>query len=579
MVGRPPLDFATDEPRPAPLWPWLGLAAILVLYVLVVVWLRPAANFGTIQDDAIYFASAKAIAAGQGYILPSFPGGLSHTRYPALYPWLLSWIWRADPHFPGNVIPAIGLTLVFACWFLVVCFLTARKTMGLGDGWALVVVALCGFNFFALLVGGSVLSDMPFAAMMLTAALAADRALEPGAHWQWSAAAVALAGLSVGLRSVGVAIVAGMVLIALLRRSYGRAMLFCVAAGALALPWLLPPMLRAMGSRSQPAVALPQGWVQTLAFYTSYAGVWRQFVPNWATQQAVCVRNLLNLAGEPGILLLQPLVNNSPLLTAIGVSLAAIASWAGIVVRWRRGGWRAIHAILLFYIALIVPWPFPPHRFFLPFLPLVFGGLVVMARDIAGKAASELAAAGRAPLVARVAAAALLAGLGAVGAMAAANYGYAVPKQLAGVMAAQRSLLAQKRQAYAWIREHAAAHASFIAYDDVLLYLYTGRQAVRAIACSTASFYRNDPAPALADAAHLGDVARQVDAGYWVVSSADFSAELGEDQDVMNRRERQMLGRLPEVFHSDGGRVRIYDLRCFQQPAAAGCREQAAQAP
>jgi hypothetical protein len=562
--------------KPVPHWParaWLGLAAILALYALTIVWLRPAANFGSIQDDAIYFASAKAIAAGQGYILPSFPGTLAHLKYPELYPWLLSWIWRAAPHFPSNVIPAIGLSVVFGCWFLVACFLMAKKTMGLGDGWSLVVVALCAFNFFALLVGGSVLSDMPFAAMMLTAALAADRALAHGTKstagsW-WSLAAVALAGLSVGLRSVGAAIVAGMVLIALVRRAYGRAILFGVAAGALALPWLLPALLRAVASRPQSVPPLPQGWVQTLAFYTSYVGQWRQVVPDWATQQAVCVRNFLNLASEPGILLLQPLVNNSPLLTAVGVSLTALASWAGILVRWRRTGWRAIHAILLFYIALIVPWPFPPHRFFLPFLPLVFGGLAVMARDIAAKAASEFRRSRQ--FETRATAAMLMLVMAALGVMAAANYVYAVPRQLIGVMAAKRSLLAEKKQAYDWIRGHTPPQASFIAYDDVLLYLYSGRQAVRAIACSTASFYRSDPAPALADAAHLGDVARQVNARYWLVSNDDFSAELDDDQYVLDRGERRILGRLPEVFRSGGGWVRIYDLRCFQKPAVAGC--------
>lgn len=549
------------------LWPWLALAAILVVYALVIVWLRPAANFGGLQDDAMYFASAKALAAGHGYLLPSFPGGLTALKYPELYPWLLSWIWRWDPSFPGNVVPAIGLSIFFGCWFLAACFLLAKRTLGLGEGWALAVTALCAFNFFVLLLGGSVLSDLPFGALALTAALAADRSLERDGHLGWMALAGLLAGISVGLRTVGVTVVAGIALVALVRRDWRKAALVCAVGGALSLPWIVPPALRLLSSHSGMAATSP-GWRQTLAFYTSYIGQWRHFVPDWGTQRAVLLKNFFSIVLEPGVFLLYPLANHHAFLSVVG-GLVALGAWLGILYHLRRVGWKAIHGMFLFYLAMVLPWPFPPQRFLVPFLPLLAGGAVLAFRELALHAVSAFRR--RSPVLERAGAAALGACLLALAALVVANCAYAAPQGLSSLMARQRSLLAEKRKAYRWIRAHTPAQSRFIAYGDVLLYLYTGRQAVRPIACSTAAAYDNDPAYAHRDASHLGDVARHVAANYWLVTPTDFGGELGDDPAILSRAQSALLARLPLVFRDDAGRIRIYDLRCFQSPAAPGC--------
>src|SRR5690242_4694457 len=83
-------------------WPrrglvFLGLAGILMLYAEAVLRLPPAIFFGLTGDDAIYFSSARAIASGAGYVLPSLPGTPPATKYPILYPWILSWVWRWNP--------------------------------------------------------------------------------------------------------------------------------------------------------------------------------------------------------------------------------------------------------------------------------------------------------------------------------------------------------------------------------------------------------------------------------------------------------------------------------------------------
>src|SRR5712692_7478162 len=78
---------------------WILLAAVAWTYGLCLhpVW------FGHDNDDAVYVVTAKALANGQGYRTISLPLEPPQTKYPPLYPLLLSLIWRLYPQFPANL--------------------------------------------------------------------------------------------------------------------------------------------------------------------------------------------------------------------------------------------------------------------------------------------------------------------------------------------------------------------------------------------------------------------------------------------------------------------------------------------
>src|SRR5215467_2763830 len=65
--------------------------------------LRAMPHLGFYHDDSIYWVSAKSLADGHGYKIASLPGEPYQTKYPPLYPALLSLIWRIDPNFPSNL--------------------------------------------------------------------------------------------------------------------------------------------------------------------------------------------------------------------------------------------------------------------------------------------------------------------------------------------------------------------------------------------------------------------------------------------------------------------------------------------
>src|SRR5437773_431280 len=63
-----------NPPREFRWLPWIVLSGTVALYLSLVAHLHPTNFFGLSQDDTLYFSSAKAIAEGRGYILPSVPG-------------------------------------------------------------------------------------------------------------------------------------------------------------------------------------------------------------------------------------------------------------------------------------------------------------------------------------------------------------------------------------------------------------------------------------------------------------------------------------------------------------------------
>lgn len=547
---------------------WAAFAAILVLYVFSALRVGPVNAFGSIGDDALYLSSARALANGKGYILPSFPIPMKASKYPEMYPLLLSTVWKVDPHFPGNVKVAVGLTLGFGCLALLFAFLLLRRWTGLGDWPALAAVALCAFTGSFLELSASVMTDVPFMAVLLGAIWMAE--WRNRKNWGIVGAGL-LAGLSVGLRSLGVAAIGGIGLVLLLNKDFRKLLWFSVAAAPLTLLslWLaLGAMFHSGGTRL--AVGLDgTGWTQTLCYYSSYACSWRMGVTTPRVLEAVILTNLKSVIQEPGLYLFSPLVASNALWSVVLVTLLSIAAYAGIVRRVRADGWKPLTVTFLFFLPVILAWPYTPERFLLTFLPLFFGGLFVEGRHLTSLVARRL----RPPIRAaeRVAAGALaVAGL-AIAATVAVNYTYAIPSQAASVAASEKQMLAAKRGAYAWIRKHAGPDARIVSYDSGLTYLYTGRPSLPATTCLSQAFYLNDARYAEHDAAHLTDVPRHIGASYWLATDADYALTGETDYTVLQRRQKELLAGAPVIYRSRDGRVVLYDVRCRWNAGGRGC--------
>ncbi len=549
--------------------PWWCVAALLVVYLLYLAWLEPVHLFGRFHDDTIYFSTAKALAEGRGYVIPSFPGNPSQTKYPVFYPWLLSWIWQCCPSFPANLYPAWWMTALFGCWFLVASFQFLRRLGGLGDWPALLLVSLCAFHPVFLGFSANVLSDVPFAALALTAAVAADSAMRRAGPSHLAIAGGILAGLSAATRAIGVTVVAGILAAALYRRAYRQAILFCLAAA----PFLAVGLLLGGSSTHllllEGAASAEPGWRQTVSDYTGYWPLWRLGVPSFKILLIVLKINLGLVLTAPARYLLFPVIGMGSLPgIAVYFPLAA-GAFAGVFRQARGDEWKPIHFVLFFYAAGLLPWNYPQvGRLLFLFLPLFYAGFWVEGRRIVSLVLEHLQPA-RSASDKALAAAFGLAVL-AVAGTATWNYLEGDQARLRRVFMERAAIAPEKMQAYQWLKQNTDQDTRIVAYEDAGLYLYTGRQSVRPITFLFQGVYTGDTKILQRDLAHITDVARHIGARFWLTADDDFEFEAGRP--IIQRRVAELTSALPEVFRSRENKVQIYDLTCLLQPQRAECK-------
>ncbi len=558
-----------QRPRWRALLSWVGLACILCAYVVTVIRLHPTNFFGLSEDDTFYFSSAKAIAQGEGYVMPSLPGAPIATKYPPLYPWLLSYVWRWNRSFPGNLVDAVGLTVCFGLAFLTLTFVFLRKSGGMRDWEALAITGFCALQPIVLLYSGSVLTEIPFAALMLASLVVADRATWPHSPLPWALLCGVLAGLSAEMRMFGVAVIAGIAIAALLRRAHKQFCVFCVSAAL----FLVPVVWRRLFVHaSAPAtVVRGPGWTGVWMYDTSYVGVWRVGIPDFHIFLKMLVNNFDVLLRTPSHYLLA----DSPLTSGeLGIAAWAVVTTmiiAAFVRQVRRHGWSPIYCVLVLYAGMAVLWAYNSlYRFFLPFLPIFVAAYWSELKHVARMVRRALVARNvLSDVVAAIAlAAVLLAGNAVLGWFYLNDGGR---NRLEALSNSRAAMLVSERQAYDWLARSAPRTGKVVAYQDGQLYLYTGRQSMRSIILPTAEFL--DPTRLPSYLEHMTDVARAISADYWLVSDDDFSIEWSGGREAVERRMRRIEQVLPVVFSSSDGRVRIYGLGCLQDPAAASCAE------
>jgi hypothetical protein len=550
---------------------WLGLAGILLLYIAFITHLHPINLFGIAQDDSIYFSSAKAIAEGRGYILPSLPGEpQAANKYPILYPWMLSWIWRWNPSFPANVNGAVALTAAFGLVYIAFAFVFFSKSMGIRYLEALLLTAFCAFHPVILYYSASVFSDIPFAALSLGSLVVADRATKRDGTIVAGVSCGVLAGLSILMRTAGYPIVLGILITAILRKAWRQTAVFGSTIATF-LAFLIWEKLSTVKD------SLPAGWStfgpgfrQTWLYYTDYLGFRKLSVVNPHLAGTVLLNQILYLCTELPSYFLSPFFNrNIPLLFILTVALLWLIS-NGLVLTVKLDRVKPIHFALLLYAGLILAWNYPEwDRFLIPFLPLFAASLWLEARWIAGELSRTLRV--DRPLATRLSAGAMGAALAA---LALGILWNAVTnrdrRDLQAISHTRAALLVDKNQAYDWIRHNSPNNSRIVAGEDGSVYLYTGRQSMAFIALLPVGIY--EPHRMQSDLNHITDVGAAIGAAYWLASSDDSDKQWTAAKAPLAARLNEVEGVLPMLFRSSSGTVRIYSLGCLQNRQGPSCR-------
>ncbi len=541
---------------------WIALAAIVSVYLFLVVHLHPTSFFGYSQDDTLYFSSAKSIAEGHGYVLPSVPGTPVATKYPILYPWLLSLVWRLNPSFPANLFIAVALNLIFGVAYLVAAFIFLRRLPALGEAGALLLTAICAVNPRVLFLSANLMSDIPFAACALGACVVAAKATEKEAGPKTTVFCGILSGLSILIRAMGLPVAAGLCLAILLRSGWRKAMLYAasVLPFVLGLVWrsmfltpLMPPVT---------ASSCAQSWRTTWLYYTSYAGFWRADVLSHGAFWQTVASNLRSVLVQPAMYFLQwTFIHPEVLALVLLLALTAMAV-RGTIRLAGISGWQPIQFALGFSLLPMLIWDYAVvDRFMIPFLPLICAAIFTEIRHIVflvhqspskNRPTERKIAAGFLGLSAAV----LLWGMiiswrGEVHALAHASE-------------VRATLLNEKRAAYHWVQQNTAPSSRILAYEDASLFLYSSRQSLRPVIFSASGVYR--PEVLNTELACINSNAAYIGAGYWLASDDDFNSEWEPASSRALATEQELEKTLRPVFRSEHGGVRIYKLDSDGQP-------------
>ena len=538
----------------------VGLLSIVVAFLVTVHLQWSPAGFGLYHDDSLYLSSARALATGEGYVIPSIPGEPAQTKYPIFYPWLLSLLWRLWPTFPDNLYGAFWLSALAAAAFLLGSFALLRQ-LGAGEKTALALTAVVAFHPKTLALGGALLSDIVFMALATWSLVLAGGALANGSTGggayskQWLSA-TAFVSAAVMTRSLGIAVGAGIAAAAMGRRSF-RAMvvviLVCVATFSAGF----------LGSWSRYGgfdlgFEEASGYEQTVLFYTSYLGFWKLCVPDWPTFGAMVSFNLGELLTQPAALcFLLPVYAFSPMafrLVSISVSFVILK---GVVTQARSHGWHPVHFAAAATVPIILLWNYTlVGRFLAPFLPVLLFGAWREIDWVTRTGVRVIRSS--APRLDRTVSAAMLASATALLVYFAGQLLWWQPARMSQQRSDREILAAAKQEAYRWVRNRTEPEDRLIAYEDVSLFLYTGRQGLRPIAFSTAAFYRQSKEIIDHDLRRFAETARELGARYWIVAADDFDWEPGEEMALDYRDD--FIGAYPVVFESQDGEVRIHAL-------------------
>jgi hypothetical protein len=425
---------------------------------------RGMPQLGRFQDDGLYWVTAKSLATGSGYRILSLPGQPHQTKYPPLYPLLLSLVWKVQPQFPENIALATGLTWIF----LPVLLLLSRRLfndLGFTHAQTAALLLLIGWCPVVAYLSVTLMTEILWSCLILTSLSLAEKSARAGTPNWHALVAGLLAGAAFLTKTAAAPLLVTVTLCLLARRQRARTALFlCGMLPAVAF-WTL--WVASKQSGGQDVVSL---------YYTNYLG-YHFYNVSLARMPSMLWRNAAGLLAGIGSLIAAN-VTDAVWLKAVS-GLLAIVSIAGLLRLARRGaGIQHVAFALAFALALLF-WHFPPNdRFLMPVYPILLAGFMEELRFRARSLRTAFSARERLErAVACLLAAVFLAFCLLVGWATSGVYRDYFP----GFFQNERAQLEQSRELYSWVRAHLPRDASFLAYRDTEVYLYSERCAVRLI--------------------------------------------------------------------------------------------------
>jgi hypothetical protein len=468
--------------------------------------LRTMPHLGFYHDDSIYWVSGRSLAMGDGYRIESLPGQPYQTKYPPIYCALLAGIWKINPQFPSN----LPLATLFA-WLLLPLFLWTLWLLLRDYGfsararWLMLLAA--ALSPVTVVFSFSLMPELLFTALLIGSLILAERAMKTGAPAWIAVLAGVCAALAYLTKSIAAPLLFTVPLCFALRRHYKKAGLFFAT--------MLPAVA---GWQWWVARHLTHSWDLVTLYYTNYVGFQTYNVP-LRDLPLVIWYNLDGFLAGAGKLLIFDLPYGSKHLERV-VAIAAIAGCVRLAARRRE---LQYPLAALGMSAILLVWHFPPdQRFVFPLYPLLLMGLATEIANIwemlrltwAKPAfADRFAAAGVGAVVAGIAAFAVFCTI------------FGLAHFIPDLFGTYRADFETRQPAYEWIARHAPADANVYAYEDPLVFLYTGHAACR-LPIPPKFLYHSDDRGIVKLMGSLADFARGYHLNYLLLTPDDYHRDL-----------------------------------------------------
>lgn len=415
-------------------------------------------QMGAYHDDAMYLQSAKSLAEGHGYRIPSLPDTPYQTKYPPVFPFLMSLVWRMDPQFPGNLSKLTAL-----CWSMLplYVFLLYRvlSRWGLAPLESAAICMLTALSPHFVLASMMTMSELTFGVLSLIAIWHLERGTAESDRRLLMLAGAA-GGLAFLTRTQGIAMLIGALAFFAWKKQWRNAAAYGGVFGAAVAGWFV--WTRMHGYPGADPVTI---------YYVDYVRFYAASV-HWKELPQLVWINVDSILSSAARLIFAYL----PMETSwrMFAWVVAAASISGIRRLVKQSGQYHMAFFALAAFVLLVPWNWPPNeRYLLPIWPAIAAGFYAEMRHLFQSCRTVF----RRPEYSQkaVATGILAASVAACSLIPYRNYDGTV-RNLPLVFQSYRNMTDARVPAYEWIRKNVPAEAQILTYDDPLLYLYTGHR-------------------------------------------------------------------------------------------------------
>ena len=213
----------------------LGAAAAAALYLALAA--SSPVSLGFFGDDAVYATTAKALAEGRGYRHIEIPGEPLQTKYPPLYPAVLSLVLRARPDLPGSFSWLLAPTALAGAGAVALSALYWRRVLGASRRFGIALAVLAALSPVLLAFTRVAMSELLYALFATAALLCLDERASAKGSTLWLLLGALLVGCAVLTRTIGVSLALAAVAALLLRRRTADALLVGAVILACVAPW------------------------------------------------------------------------------------------------------------------------------------------------------------------------------------------------------------------------------------------------------------------------------------------------------------------------------------------------------